>query len=59
MKSPIQILVSFILCCSFSDFVFAEGAGDMKARLFWNAEKPEGGADWFLQTEIKFLFPKQ
>lgn len=32
---------------------------DMKARLFWNAEKPEGGADWFLQTEIKFLFPKK
>ncbi|MEE8240683.1 MAG: hypothetical protein V3R16_05405 [Nitrospirales bacterium] len=31
---------------------------DIKLQAFWNAEKPDGGADWTLQVQIKLLFPK-
>jgi len=31
---------------------------DIKAQAFWNAEKPEGAADWTLQLQFKLLFPK-
>jgi hypothetical protein len=31
---------------------------DFKAQAFWNADKPDGGADWTLQLQCKLLFPK-
>jgi hypothetical protein len=31
---------------------------DFKAQGFWNVEKPEGAADWTMQLQVKFLFPK-
>jgi hypothetical protein len=31
---------------------------DFKAVAYWNAEKPDGAADWTLQLQAKFLFPK-
>jgi hypothetical protein len=31
---------------------------DLKAQAFVNAVKPDGAADWALQLQIKFLFPK-
>lgn len=31
---------------------------DFKLQGFWNAEKPGGAADWTLQLQVKFLFPK-
>ncbi len=30
----------------------------LKVQAFGNAEKPDGGADWTLQLQVKFLFPK-
>ena len=32
---------------------------DLKAQGFVNAVKPGGAADWSLQLQIKFLFPKK
>lgn len=31
---------------------------DLKLAAYWNAEKPQFGADWNLQFTLKFLFPK-
>lgn len=31
---------------------------DMKLAGYWNAEKPEGGAEWSIQFTVKLLFPK-
>jgi hypothetical protein len=31
---------------------------DLKAQAFVNAVKPDGAADWALQLQGKFLFPK-
>jgi hypothetical protein len=32
---------------------------DLRIQGFWNAEKPDGAADWTLQTQVKLLFPKK
>ncbi len=32
---------------------------DLRVQGFWNAEKPDGAADWTLQAQIKLLFPKK
>lgn len=37
---------------------FDEQPVDFKLQGFWNAEKPDGSADWTLQFQVKFLFPK-
>ena len=29
---------------------------DLKLQSFWNAAKPEGGAEWSIQFQVKFLF---
>jgi hypothetical protein len=31
---------------------------DFKLQGFWNAEKPDNAADWTVQLQVKFLFPK-
>jgi len=28
------------------------------AQVFWNAVKPEGGADWTLRAQLTLLFPQ-
>lgn len=37
---------------------FGQQPVDFKLQGFWNAEKPEGAADWSLQFQVKLLFPK-
>ena len=37
---------------------FGQQPVDFKLQGFWNAEKPDGAADWTLQLQLKFLFPK-
>ena len=37
---------------------FGQQPVDLKMQGFWNAKKPDGAADWSLQLQIKFLFPK-
>lgn len=37
---------------------FGQQPVDFKLQGFWNAEKPDGAADWTLQLQVKFLFPK-
>ena len=32
---------------------------DLRVQGFWNAEKPDGAADWTLQVQVKLLFPKK
>jgi hypothetical protein len=32
---------------------------DFKTVAYWNAEKPDGAADWTLQLQVKLLFPKK
>lgn len=39
-------------------FRFGIAPVDMRLSAYWNAEKPEGAADWFAEFQIKFLFPK-
>ncbi len=39
-------------------FRIGKQAVDLKAQAFWNAERPDNGADWSLQVMLKFLFPK-
>lgn len=39
-------------------FRFGEKPVDMRLSAYWNAEKPEGAAEWFVEFQIKFLFPK-
>jgi len=31
---------------------------DFKVQGFWNVEKPDGAAEWSIQVQVKFLFPK-
>lgn len=37
---------------------FGKQPVDFKAQAFVNAVKPDGAADWALQLQVKFLFPK-
>jgi len=37
---------------------FGKQPVDFKLQSFWNAEKPQGAADWSLQFQVKLLFPK-
>jgi hypothetical protein len=37
---------------------FGKQPVDFKLQAFWNAEKPDGGAEWALQFQVKLLFPK-
>ena len=37
---------------------FGKQPVDLKAQAFVNAVKPDGAADWALQLQVKFLFPK-
>lgn len=37
---------------------FGDQPVDFKLQGFWNAEKPDGAADWSVQFQIKLLFPK-
>jgi hypothetical protein len=32
---------------------------DISTQGFWNAEKPDGAADWTWQLQVKFLFPEK
>ncbi|BAU65503.1 hypothetical protein STA3757_28900 [Stanieria sp. NIES-3757] len=40
--------------------VFSIGKQPVNASLqgYWNAAKPDGGADWTLRTQFQLLFPK-
>lgn len=40
--------------------LFSIGKQPVNATLqgYWNAAKPEGGADWTLRTQVQLLFPK-
>ena len=40
-------------------FHFCNLPVDIQLSAYWNAEKPEGAADWFAEFQVKFLFPKQ
>jgi hypothetical protein len=37
---------------------FGKQPVDLKFMSYWNAEKPEFGADWSMQFTVKFLIPK-
>ena len=37
---------------------FGKQPVDFKLQAYWNAEKPDGGAEWALQFQVKLLFPK-
>jgi hypothetical protein len=37
---------------------FGKQPVDFKIQPFWYAEKPDGGPEWSLQLQAKFLFPK-
>ncbi len=37
---------------------FGKQPVDFKLQAFGNAVKPDGAADWELQLQVKFLFPK-
>ncbi len=37
---------------------FGKQPVDLKAQAFVNAVKPDGVADWALQLQVKFSFPK-
>ena len=37
---------------------FSKQPVDFKLQGFWNAEKPDNAADWTVQLQVKFLFPK-
>ena len=40
-------------------FDLGNGYGvEVGAGPYWNVEKPEGAADWFLKFQVNFLFPK-
>jgi hypothetical protein len=41
--------------------IFKIGKQSINAKVqgFWNAEKPDGAADWTLQLSFTFLFPKK
>jgi hypothetical protein len=38
--------------------LFGKQPVDLKLMSYWNAEKPEFGADWSMQFTVKFLIPK-
>jgi hypothetical protein len=38
---------------------FGKQPVDLKLQGFYNVEKPKGTADWSLQLQVKFLFPKE
>ena len=40
-------------------FDLGSGYGlEIGAGPYWNVEKPDGAADWFLKFQVNFIFPK-
>jgi hypothetical protein len=31
---------------------------DLRASVYWNVEAPDSAPDWFLEFQVKLLFPK-
>ena len=39
-------------------FRFGGKPVDLRLSAYWNAEAPDSTADWFMELQVKFLFPK-
>lgn len=59
IRPVLQITIDGLRADMIDRYVIGKQPVDLKGQAFWDAEKSSGAANWSLQFQVKFLFPKK